>query len=279
MKVLILYAPVIHNGYMELFKQCRGVSHVFVVGRELVSDWDYIHRKDIRALDPEKICLMIRSLGIFTEVSVLSKAELSLINVRDDVEVVMPREDITTGIANQYLKGKNIQFIDIFLRWHRDNVAEKKKAQSHRSISVTAFDKEMMSYAIDEAQASFDWYRQVGGLVVKDKKVVLIAHSQHVPDEQTPYVFGDPRSIFKRGVHLELSSADHAEAILIGEAARRGISLNGAWLYVTDFPCPPCAKLVARAGFSRCYFSTGYAVLDGEDIMKSKGIELIFVEK
>ena len=37
----------------------------------------------------------------------------------------------------------------------------------------------------------------------------------------------------------------HAEARLIAAAAREGRATAGAVLYVTDFPCPPCAKLIA----------------------------------
>jgi len=67
-------------------------------------------------------------------------------------------------------------------------------------------------------------------------------------------------------------------AMLIAEAAKRGISLEGTNLYVTDFPCPPCAKLIARSGITRLYFSRGYAVLDGESTLKNKGVELVFVD-
>jgi dCMP deaminase len=65
---------------------------------------------------------------------------------------------------------------------------------------------------------------------------------------------------------------------LIAEAAREGISTKGAVVYVTDFPCPPCAKLIAGAGISRLYFRTGYAVLDGEDVLAEAGVEVVRVE-
>jgi len=79
-------------------------------------------------------------------------------------------------------------------------------------------------------------------------------------------------------VHLELSTTTHAEAQLIADAARRGVATEGAVMYVTDFPCPPCAKLVAAAGVSRLYFRTGYAVLDGNDILVAGGVEIVRVE-
>jgi dCMP deaminase len=86
---------------------------------------------------------------------------------------------------------------------------------------------------------------------------------------------GDPRSNFYKGVGFELSTATHAEARLIAQAARDGTSTEGAVMYVTDFPCPPCAKLIAAAGISRLYFRSGYAVLDGQQVLESAGVDLI----
>jgi dCMP deaminase len=78
-------------------------------------------------------------------------------------------------------------------------------------------------------------------------------------------------------VHLELSTATHAEARLIAQAAREGTSTKSAVMYVTDFPCPPCAKLIAAAGIAKLYFRTGYAVLDGEDVLAAAGVEVVQV--
>ena len=76
-------------------------------------------------------------------------------------------------------------------------------------------------------------------------------------------------------MHLELSTAMHAEARLIAAAARSGRSTQVAELYVTDFPCPPCAKLIAAGGITRVYYRTGYAVLDGEDVLGAAGVEIV----
>jgi dCMP deaminase len=88
---------------------------------------------------------------------------------------------------------------------------------------------------------------------------------------------GDPRSNFNKGVHYEISTAAHAEARLIARAAREGIATEGAVLYVTDFPCPPCAKLIAAAGIAKLYSRRGYAVLDGNDVLEAAGVEIALV--
>jgi dCMP deaminase len=49
-------------------------------------------------------------------------------------------------------------------------------------------------------------------------------------------------------------------------------------MYVTDFPCPPCAKLIAGAGIAKLYFRSGYAVLDGQEVLEAAGVELLKVD-
>ena len=60
----------------------------------------------------------------------------------------------------------------------------------------------------------------------------------------------------------------------VADAARAGTSTAGAVMYVTDFPCPPCAKLIAGAGVKKLYFRSGYAVLDGREVLEAAGVEL-----
>ena len=103
-------------------------------------------------------------------------------------------------------------------------------------------------------------------------------HNHAVPSEMMPYVEGDPRSDFSKGVNIELSTSFHCEAQLIAEAARKGVSLEDAELYVTTFPCPVCARLVAYSGIKKLYYADGYGVLDGERVLKSQGVEIIFVD-
>ena len=105
-----------------------------------------------------------------------------------------------------------------------------------------------------------------------------MAHNEHQPSEYAPYVNGDPRNDFSRGVRADLSTALHAEAAIVARAARDGVSLAGADLYVSTFPCPSCAYLVGAAGFRRCFFAGPYALLDGDAVLRAAGVELIWVD-
>ena len=50
----------------------------------------------------------------------------------------------------------------------------------------------------------------------------------------------------------------HAEQNAIADAARRGISLEGATAYVTHFPCINCAKILASAGIRAIKYHWNY---------------------
>jgi dCMP deaminase len=50
----------------------------------------------------------------------------------------------------------------------------------------------------------------------------------------------------------------HAESNAIAQAARNGVNLDGAELYVTASPCWPCFKLVANAGIIRIVYEEFY---------------------
>ena len=50
----------------------------------------------------------------------------------------------------------------------------------------------------------------------------------------------------------------HAEANAIAQAAKNGVRLDGAEIYVTASPCLTCFKLVANAGISTVHYKEFY---------------------
>jgi dCMP deaminase len=50
----------------------------------------------------------------------------------------------------------------------------------------------------------------------------------------------------------------HAEQNAISDAARRGVSLDGAVAYITHYPCINCAKIIAAAGISAVKYHYDY---------------------
>lgn len=274
-KIILAYIPVLHEGYRLFLNKYRKNAELYILGRELIGEFDWLS-KEIRALDPELIKKSVESWRLFQAIVIAGKKEIK--TIQEAEKIIMPDEDVTLELAKKYFPTKKIVFDSVFLRWDRNNAVKELPVMPDKKISREDFDKKIMKLAEKEAEKSSDWWRRVGAAIVKNGKAIIISRNRHLPSDHTPYANGDPRNNFHKGDHIELSTAIHAEAAAIAEAAKKGISLEGTSIYVSTFPCPPCAKLIACSGIKKLYYSEGYSMLDGENILKSQGVEIIFVD-
>ncbi len=67
----------------------------------------------------------------------------------------------------------------------------------------------------------------------------------------------------------------HAEANAIVQAARSGVRIDGADVYVTASPCWGCFRLLANAGIRRIVFGEFYRDTRALELANRIGIELI----
>lgn len=274
-KTLILYVPVIHQGYLELLKRHKKKDvELFVLGQEFVDELS--QTREIRAIDPKIAAIFLRSLRICA-VDVLSREHIDRFDYLKEKTVIISDDELSRKFAEKYLKNNEIEMDTTFLRWDEKKVFSKSVVEFERA-STDAIDRGMMSLAQEESCFASDWWRHVGSVLVKNNEVIFKAHNKHLPSEHTPYMVGDPRDFIKAGKNSELASAFHSEQAVVAWAANEGVSLKGTSLYVTVFPCPVCAKLIAYSGIARIFYLTGHASLDGVDILKSKGVEIILVK-
>lgn len=272
---LVLYMPVLHQGYIRLFKAHQDIEAIHVLGKELLDETDYI-RKDLRALTPAEQKKAIEGMHVAPSVSILTPSLLNQLDQTNN-KVILPDEDVSRAVAEKFGKAKT-SFYPIFLRWDRRAVNAQDPVNPDRAISDREFDVEMMKLATEESAHSSNVWRRVGAVITKDGKLLAKSSNRHVPSEFSLWSDGDPRSTLKKGADLEITNDMHAEAKLIANAARDGVALKGASIYVTNFPCPPCAKLIAEAGLAKCYYSAGYSLLDGEALLKAYEVEIIHVD-
>lgn len=278
--IALCHIPVVHRGYLDFVRTCesKGVTKLFLVDLPFLAphdEFDYLVRKNsLHALSAFDIK---QALEQYTNIPVVILNDSTIIEVQSsDDEILLPKEDISTFLVNKYFSGRTITYVDVFLRWNRENLGETKEPDV-KAADLPEFVTTVFHQVLAEATKSADWWRSVGAALVKDGKVIAIAHNNHMPFEQLPNVFGDTRALFKKGVNINYGTAAHAEVGVIAEAARKGISPEGAELFLTDFPCPYCARLVAKAGVKKIYFLKGYAVLEGDEFLKGEGVELIQV--
>jgi dCMP deaminase len=70
----------------------------------------------------------------------------------------------------------------------------------------------------------------------------------------------------------------HAEANAIVQAARNGVRVEKAAIYVTASPCFNCFKLIANSGITRIIFGEFYRDEKIFEFSKQLGIELIHLQ-
>jgi dCMP deaminase len=276
-EVVVAYVPVLHEGYRRFLAAHAQGRRAFLVGPELYADYRPL-AKDIRCLDAHLVATAIASWGICSEVRVLDIEGAERL-AAEEASITLPAEDVSYQVVERFFGRCPVLYDSVFLRWDKSKSVQLLLPRAVREVDEDQLLAELVTGAELEANRSIDWWRQVGAAIRFADGGTATAMNEHLPHPLSAYAAGDPRSNFFKGVHVEISTVVHAEARLIADAARKGISTRGATLYVTDFPCPPCAKLIAGAGIARLYFRAGYAVLDGNDVLENAAVEIAQVRE
>ena len=275
MSVVAGYFPVVHAGYLE-FVAASGATQLYAFDEAIMGRFDW-HHKDVRALPPAVAAMaLLMSCPNLHYAAPIGMDKLAKLARR--TRIIMPDDEVGRAVVDELQIAARVEFRSAWLRYERRTLGAQLPVASATEIAEADLPcVEADVTARDEAGLSSCWWRQVGAAAVRDGKILLAAHNRHVPSEHSPYAFGEPRMFAKRGMALDFTTALHAEAGIVATAAARGVALTGADLYVTTFPCPPCAKLVAAAGFQRVYFRDGYGVLDAETVLRAAGLALFHV--
>lgn len=109
----------------------------------------------------------------------------------------------------------------------------------------------------------------VGAVVVRDRSILATGYNGSIRglthcDEQG-HLMEDNHCV--RTVH--------AEANAIVQAARNGVRIEGASIYVTASPCWGCFRLIANAGIAKIVFGEFYRDNKIFEFSQKLGIELV----
>ena len=115
--------------------------------------------------------------------------------------------------------------------------------------------------------------RNVGAIIIKDKRVVATGYNG-APAGMTTCVQADKclRDIshIEPGSNQEICNAIHAEQNAIVQAAKLGISIDGATLYCTHKPCSICAKMIVNSGIKEVVYSEDYPDEKTKDVFQNR---------
>lgn len=112
----------------------------------------------------------------------------------------------------------------------------------------------------------------VGAVIVRDKTILSTGYNGSIRKLEH---CDDVGHMMENG---HCVATIHAEANAILQAAKNGVSINGATIYTTASPCWPCFKLVANAGLRRICFGEFYRDERIFEIAQKTGIELVKLE-
>jgi dCMP deaminase len=271
-RILVIHIPVIHKGYLDFLSKIKNkISGVFVIDGKFISELSEF-KVDIASIESKKVIDLLKKFG-FKNIFILTKSSVKkLINKK----IVLINDEVSRNLAGKYLVGNEIEWDSVFLRWDREKVLRQENLVDI-VVSRDGFDIEMMQEALKESEKSGDWWRQIGAVLVKDKEIILRANNKDLPSDHTPYQVGEARDFFKAGQSHEIANTIHAEQYIIAKAAKDGISVNNLAIYVTTFPCPVCAKMIACSGVKQVFFAEGGSNFDAKKVLESAGVKLVNV--
>ena len=123
---------------------------------------------------------------------------------------------------------------------------------------------------------------KAGCIIVKDKRILTTGYAGSPPG--TPHCDEAEHQMRTVTDELEHSSKHcvrtiHAEQNVIIQAAKYGISIDGATIYVSMVPCYTCAKMLVASGIKRVVCAKDYhASKDTKELFKQAGVELVIKE-
>ena len=273
-KAIVAFVPVIHSGYVEFLSKQKG--DIFIFDTKIIHSFIHLTR-DLRVIESKKTIQALKALLPKRNIGLASPAQLKILN-KKRAQVVMPEDEVCHEVAEKYLKDCEVSYVSVFLRWNRLITLAEHEIPKHRKITKDEFHRNYIKQAEEETHKSSDWWRQIASLVIKEGKILFKSHNHHLPSDHHLSTYGDPRSNFDAGQHPEIYTSIHSEAAIIADAAQKGTCLQDATLYVTTFPCANCARLLAKAGIKKIYYSKGYSLLDAEKILDHFGVEVFLVQ-
>src|SRR5919109_1466299 len=94
--------------------------------------------------------------------------------------------------------------------------------------------------------------KHVGAVLVRDRTILSTGYNGSI--RGLPHC-DDEGHMMENG---HCVATVHAEANAIIQAAKNGVSIDGATIYTTASPCWPCFKLIANSGCTRIVFAEFY---------------------
>ncbi len=132
-----------------------------------------------------------------------------------------------------------------------------------------SWDEYFMAIARQVATRSTCDRKHVGAVIVRDRMILTTGYNGSIRGlahcDDVGHLMEDGHCV----------RTTHAEANALVQAARNGVTVEGAGIYVTASPCFGCFKLIANSGLSRIAFGEFYRDERIFDFSRQLGLELV----
>lgn len=128
-------------------------------------------------------------------------------------------------------------------------------------------DKNFINVAREIATASKCVSKQVGAVIVKDGRILSTGYNG-TPAGYTNCCSHWDGKYTKEHHEWSKTYEIHAEMNAIIWAARKGISIEGASIYVTLEPCSECSKNLIASGIQRIVYEKAYEYTNSDVVSK-----------
>lgn len=114
-----------------------------------------------------------------------------------------------------------------------------------------SWDEYFIKFAELAASRSTCLRRQHGAIIVKENQI--LATGYNASPSKHPHCDDCLREHLSvpSGTRYELCRSVHAEQNALLQAAKHGVSVAGATMYITGYPCMLCARLICNSGIVR----------------------------
>lgn len=124
----------------------------------------------------------------------------------------------------------------------------KELVKKNAPLGRINWDQYFMSIAFLASMRSTSHRLLVGSVIVRDNRIISVGYNG--------YAAGAPHTPIMRDGHEQATI--HSEVNAIGDCARRGVSCQGATIYITHYPCINCFRSIVSSGIHEVVFSDDY---------------------
>ena len=153
---------------------------------------------------------------------------------------------------------------------------EGKQMESPHPDHRPSWDEYFMKLANEVATRTTCMRRGVGAVIVKDRRILATGYNGVPTGMRHCAETGCLRQQLgvPSGQRHEICRGLHAEQNAIIQAARYGINITGASIYVNTQPCVVCAKMLINAGIEEIVYQNPYPDELAMSMLEEAGMKL-----